>query len=150
MINNKSKFRRLVYAAFIIFWMTAPLYLKKYYIDVLNNVALYAVLGLSLNIILGYGGMFHMGHAAFYAIGAYTTAIINIKPSMPPWYRATSRQAAPASACAQRFPKTRSRTWSRVRPPSAGGSPSVDRRLRSDSALHRGHSRAAPRWCPPR
>ena len=83
MTDKKSKFRRLVYAAFVLFWLTAPLYLNKYFIDVLNNVALYAVLGLSLNIILGYGGMFHMGHAAFYAIGAYTTAIINIQFGVP-------------------------------------------------------------------
>lgn len=83
MNDLRSNVRRSIYIAFVVFWMTAPLYLNKYYVDVLNNVALYAVLGLSLNIILGYGGMFHMGHAAFYAIGAYTTAIINVKFGVP-------------------------------------------------------------------
>ncbi len=72
-----------IYVAIVVLWLLAPLVLNKYWIDVLNNVGLYAILGLSLNIILGYGGMFHMGHAAFYAIGAYTTAIINIQFGVP-------------------------------------------------------------------
>ncbi|MDR1044770.1 MAG: branched-chain amino acid ABC transporter permease [Candidatus Adiutrix sp.] len=48
-----------------------------YWLGVLNQVGLYAVLALSLNIILGHAGMFHMGHAAFFAVGAYSTAILN-------------------------------------------------------------------------
>jgi branched-chain amino acid transport system permease protein len=32
---------------------------------------------------MGYGDMFHMGHAAFYTIGAYTTAIINVQFGIP-------------------------------------------------------------------
>ena len=51
--------------------------LGPYWLDVLNMVGLYAILSLSLNIILGHAGMFHMGHAAFFAVGAYTTAILN-------------------------------------------------------------------------
>jgi branched-chain amino acid transport system permease protein len=51
--------------------------LSPYWLGVLNQVGLYALLALSLNIILGHAGMFHMGHAAFFAVGAYTTAILN-------------------------------------------------------------------------
>jgi branched-chain amino acid transport system permease protein len=49
-----------------------------YWLEVCNTVGLYAILALSLNIILGHAGMFHMGHAAFFAIGAYVTAILNL------------------------------------------------------------------------
>ncbi|MFP4531993.1 MAG: branched-chain amino acid ABC transporter permease, partial [Desulfobacterales bacterium] len=83
MNDARTKIRKTVYTLVVVFWVFAPLYLNNYWTDVLNNVAIYAVLGLSLNIILGYGGMFHMGHAAFYAIGAYTTAIINITYGVP-------------------------------------------------------------------
>lgn len=83
MSEGDAKLRKTVYSIVVILWIFAPLYLDNYWTDVLNNVALYAVLGLSLNIILGYGGMFHMGHAAFYAIGAYTTAIINTAWGIP-------------------------------------------------------------------
>ena len=63
--------------------LCAPLALDRYWVDVLNSIGLYAILGLSLNIILGYAGMFHMGHAAFYATGAYTTAILNTSYGVP-------------------------------------------------------------------
>lgn len=83
MKDSRLIIRKCIYTTAVVLWLIAPLFLNKYWVDVLNNVGLYAVLGLSLNIILGYGGMFHMGHAAFYAIGAYTTAIININYGVP-------------------------------------------------------------------
>ncbi|MCP3923597.1 MAG: branched-chain amino acid ABC transporter permease [Desulfobacterales bacterium] len=57
--------------------------LDNYWLDVINNVGLYAILALSLNIILGSAGLFHMGHAAFYAIGAYLAAILNVVYGVP-------------------------------------------------------------------
>lgn len=39
-------------------------------------VGIYSILALSLNIITGYGGMLSLCHAAFFAIGAYTTAVM--------------------------------------------------------------------------
>jgi branched-chain amino acid transport system permease protein len=46
-------------------------------------VGIYAILALSLNVILGQAGMFNMGHAAFFAIGAYVTAILNTAYGWP-------------------------------------------------------------------
>jgi branched-chain amino acid transport system permease protein len=39
---------------------------------------IYAVLGLGLNVALGYTGLFHLGIAAFFGIGAYVTAILTV------------------------------------------------------------------------
>lgn len=61
----------------------APLVLNAYWTDVLNNIGLYAILALSLNIILGQCGLFQMGHAAFFAVGAYTSAILNTMFDIP-------------------------------------------------------------------
>lgn len=72
-----------VYLAFALAMAVSPFFINAYWTDVLNNVGLYAILALSLNIILGHAGLFHMGHAAFYAIGAYTTAILNISFGIP-------------------------------------------------------------------
>ena len=74
---------RILYVVLFAVLLTTPLFLDRYWLDVLNSVGLYVILGLSLNIILGHAGMFHMGHAAFYAIGAYTTAIINTRYGIP-------------------------------------------------------------------
>jgi branched-chain amino acid transport system permease protein len=50
-------------------------FMNDYWIDVAFFVGIYSLLGLSLNIVLGEVGLFDLGHTAFYAIGAYTTAI---------------------------------------------------------------------------
>ena len=74
----------------IILFATFPLWMKyvrpddaRYWVDVINNVGLYAILALSLNVILGAAGMYNMGHAAFYAVGAYTGAILNTQLGVP-------------------------------------------------------------------
>ena len=60
-----------------------PLGMNTYGTEVAGNVGLYALLALSLNVILGQAGIFHMGHAAFYAVGAYVTAILNTHYQIP-------------------------------------------------------------------
>ena len=61
----------------------APLFLNAYQVDVLNSIGLYGLLALGLNLILGEAGLFNMGHAAFYAVGAYTAAILNTRYQIP-------------------------------------------------------------------
>lgn len=71
------------YLAVALLLAAAPMFLNAYWVDVLNSVGLYALLALSLNLILGDAGLFNMGHAAFYAVGAYTAAILNTKYQVP-------------------------------------------------------------------
>jgi len=73
----------IFYLALALLLAASPLVLNVYWLDVLNSVGLYAILGLSLNIILGDAGLFNLGHAAFYAVGAYTTAILNTRFQIP-------------------------------------------------------------------
>lgn len=46
---------------------------------------IYIILALSLNLLLGYAGLFSVGHGAFYGIGAYTAAILATKLFFPFW-----------------------------------------------------------------
>ncbi len=62
---------------------TLPPFLNAYWVDVLNSIGIYAILGLSLNLIVGHTGLFNLGHAAFFAIGAYTAAILNTTFGIP-------------------------------------------------------------------
>lgn len=54
-----------------------------YLVDVGFFFGLYALLGLSLNVVLGEVGLYDLGHAGFFAIGAYTTAILNTRAGLP-------------------------------------------------------------------
>src|SRR4030042_3510243 len=49
-----------------------------YLLHIFIMIALYAILGLSFNLILGYTGLIAMCHAAFFAIGAYTSALLGV------------------------------------------------------------------------
>lgn len=60
-----------------------PLVLNPYWTDVCVMIGLYALLSLSLNVMLGQAGIFNMGHAAFFAVGAYVTAILNTTYAWP-------------------------------------------------------------------
>jgi len=60
-----------------------PYLTSAYWTDVAFYLGLYTLLGLSLNIILGEVGLFNLGHAAFWAVGAYTTAILNTRFGIP-------------------------------------------------------------------
>lgn len=56
--------------------------LDRYQLSIFNLSAIFIVLGLSLNLINGFTGLFSLGHAGFMAIGAYTTAILTMTPQM--------------------------------------------------------------------
>jgi branched-chain amino acid transport system permease protein len=94
--------RRLLvaYAAAAALLAAAPLVLDAYWVDVLNSVGLYALLALSLNLILGDAGLFNMGHAAFYAVGAYTAAILSTRLGIPILWAIPVAGAAAAIAAA--------------------------------------------------
>ncbi|MCE5336522.1 MAG: branched-chain amino acid ABC transporter permease, partial [Desulfobacteraceae bacterium] len=75
--------RIVIFASVSVVMAALPLVLNAYWIDVLNNIGIYAVLALSLNLIVGHSGLFNLGHAAFYAFGAYTAAILNTTCHIP-------------------------------------------------------------------
>lgn len=75
--------RIIIYGILAVALLCSPFFLNRYWVDVLNSVGLYAILGLSLNLIVGHAGLFNLGHAAFYAVGAYTAAILNTTFHIP-------------------------------------------------------------------
>ena len=52
--------------------------------ELLINVALFMLMGLGLNIVVGYAGLLDLGYVAFFAVGAYTTAVLT-SPISPTW-----------------------------------------------------------------
>ncbi len=51
-------------------------FLNPYWIQIFEFACIFAVSALGLNVIYGYTGLFSLGHAAFYGIGAYTAALL--------------------------------------------------------------------------
>src|SRR3954454_6294913 len=58
---------------------------NSYYQLMMTLVLVWACFGLSWNIISGYTGLISFGHAAFFGLGAYTTALAQIYFDLSPW-----------------------------------------------------------------
>ena len=65
---------------------SVPLWLgNPYHLHVLIMAGIFSVLALSLNLLLGYAGQLSLGHAAFFGLGAYATALGTVKLGWSPW-----------------------------------------------------------------
>jgi branched-chain amino acid transport system permease protein len=65
--------------------LKAVLMISGYLITILITIVIYAILAHSLNIITGHAGQISLGHAAFFGIGAYTSALLYTKAGLPFW-----------------------------------------------------------------
>jgi len=66
--------------------LTLPLWLPSaYHLHVAIMAGIFGVLALSLNLLLGYTGQLSLGHAAFFGIGAYTSALLTLKLEWSFW-----------------------------------------------------------------
>ena len=65
--------------------LIAPLIIPKFYTYILAVIFATALLAMSLNLVVGHGGLFQFHHAAFYGVGAYTAGLILAKTSLPWW-----------------------------------------------------------------
>ena len=54
----------------------AALFGQPFYVDLFRRVMIFAIAALSLNLILGYGGMVSFGHAAYLGVGAYAVGVL--------------------------------------------------------------------------
>ncbi len=60
-----------------------PLFVRPFYTYLISIILLTGLLATSLNLVLGYGGVFQFHHAVFYGVGAYATALMIQKSGLP-------------------------------------------------------------------
>ena len=72
--------RQIVLLALVVLLAAVPpaasLLGQPFYIDLLRRVMIFAIAAVSLDLILGYGGMVSFGHAAYLGVGAYAVTIL--------------------------------------------------------------------------
>ncbi|HLQ01143.1 MAG TPA: branched-chain amino acid ABC transporter permease [Burkholderiales bacterium] len=75
-----SRTRAIVLATSLVLLAAVPpvagLFNQPFYLDLVRRVMIFAIAALSLNLILGYGGMISFGHAAYLGIGAYAVGVL--------------------------------------------------------------------------
>ncbi|MFO8048058.1 MAG: branched-chain amino acid ABC transporter permease [Desulfosudaceae bacterium] len=70
-------------AALLIFLAAFPFLFKNYYIYVANFIAINIIVVVGLNLLVGYTGQISLGHAGFFAVGAYGTIILMTQAQLP-------------------------------------------------------------------
>jgi len=80
-------FKKSFWASAVLFFilMLLPSVIPRFYTYILAVIFVTALLAMSLNIVVGHGGLFQFHHAAFYGVGAYTVALILKKTGLPVW-----------------------------------------------------------------
>ena len=64
-------------------WMAFPWLADAYVLRIVNLATILAIAALGLQLIVGYTGQFSFGHAAFYGVGAYASALLVVKLKLP-------------------------------------------------------------------
>ncbi len=74
--KQKKQTRRGLTIGGVILLFLLPLILGTYLTEVVDNVGLFILMGLGLNIVVGFAGLLDLGYVAFFAIGAYVVGIL--------------------------------------------------------------------------
>jgi branched-chain amino acid transport system permease protein len=69
---------------FIALLVGAPLFLSRFYIYLIALILVIGLLATSLNVVLGYGGMYQFHHSVFFGVGAYALALALTKTGWHP------------------------------------------------------------------
>ena len=74
-----------VNAGIFIILLLIPSLVPRFFVYILGLIYVTSLLAMSLNLLVGYGGMYQFHHAVFYGVGAYTVALMLTKTSLPLW-----------------------------------------------------------------
>ena len=80
---KSSKIKKII--IFLVFCIFPLIDHSAYHVDVMVTAAIFMMLALGLNVIVGYAGILNLGFAALFACGAYLYAIFNLHFHVPFW-----------------------------------------------------------------
>lgn len=82
---NEPKFYNTSLVLLSVFAASFPFMFSTYQTNIMTTVLMYVVLGLGLNIVVGLAGLLDLGYVAFYAVGAYSYALLNYHYGLDFW-----------------------------------------------------------------
>src|SRR5688500_6602852 len=82
-MKNYFYLRYILLAILIVGLALIPSLWGRYEIYLFTEILIFALFAISLNLMLGYGGLISFGHAAYFAIGAYSIAVLGTTYELP-------------------------------------------------------------------
>jgi len=77
--------KNLIIIASVVLLLLFPAILPRFYVYMAAIVLIYGLAATSLNLALGFGGLYQFHHAVFYGVGAYGAALMMMKTGLSPW-----------------------------------------------------------------
>jgi branched-chain amino acid transport system permease protein len=84
--------------ALFVVLLLVPFFAGRFYVYILAVIFVTALLAMSLNLLVGHGGLYQFHHAVFYGVGAYTAGLLLSKASVPAWFAFAAGPIAAAAA----------------------------------------------------
>ncbi len=82
MIRKKTS---LALVALLVVMFILPNVIPRFYVYLIASILVMALLAMSLNLVVGFGGLYQFHHGVFYGVGAYAIALLLTKTSLPKW-----------------------------------------------------------------
>jgi branched-chain amino acid transport system permease protein len=83
-----AKWKLILLAGAIFIALFAPQLLGSFWTSLIMQILIFGLLALSVDLLLGHTGMFSLCHASFFAVAAYTTAILQVRYGQPTLFAA--------------------------------------------------------------
>jgi len=84
-IISRPEKRNILFIAILVVAVAFPFFFSTYQTNIMITALMYVVLGLGLNIVVGMAGLLDLGFVAFYAVGAYSYALLNYNFGLGFW-----------------------------------------------------------------
>jgi branched-chain amino acid transport system permease protein len=97
--QTRATLRVLVFAAIVILLAVFPFFAGAYPVKLLQEILIWGIFAMSLDLLMGYAGMVSFGHSAFFGVGGYVAALLLTK-SAPGLLSALAVPALAAGLCA--------------------------------------------------
>ena len=82
MIHKKTA---LALIALFVIMLILPNIIPRFYVYLIASILVMALLAMSLNLVVGFGGLFQFHHGVFFGVGAYAVALLLTKTTLPKW-----------------------------------------------------------------
>jgi branched-chain amino acid transport system permease protein len=70
----------------VLVMLAMPYFLSSYYLGLVIKMVIFALFAMSLDLLIGYGGMASLGHAAYFGVAAYTTGLLALRLGWNVWF----------------------------------------------------------------
>lgn len=75
-LRDNTTARYTVYGVVVLVLLLMPQFINQYWNFVLGTIGIYIIMGLGLNLEIGFAGLLDIGYVAFFAVGAYTVGLL--------------------------------------------------------------------------